>query len=202
MKTGRRRMSDKSRRTVRYILLVPVFLFVIPFICNPQDLNPLLLAAAYALLVFPAAILSAIDISRSDKVQGAAEPVQTPGPAIPETDGKVKFHDVHGKLKLSVDAPAVMFISAEDNYVNVNYLDAGRVSCCQIRNTMNAIEPAAVSAGLIRCHRSHYINPKYVTVLQKDGNGGIEAEFVRPDVEPVPVSRKYYEQVSHILDRK
>lgn len=214
MKTKRQKMSNRGRKVLRYILVVPVFLFIIPFIYNPFDIDAIYLAIAYAVLVFPSAILSIRDIARTPSKKKTAPKVKqspsveehidppAPAPARLEHDDSVRFRDEHGKVKFSTEADSIVYISAEDNYVKIYYLKDGVVNSFQLRNTMNAIEPTAAAARLIRCHRSYYINPQYITVLCKDSDGGILAEFIKPGIDPVPVSKKYYEQVSHVIPKK
>ena len=53
--------------------------------------------------------------------------------------------------------------------------------------------------GIIRCQRSYFVNPRHVTVLRRDKEGFIQAELDVNNSKPVPVSPKYYEQLSKML---
>mgnify|MGYP003305537612 FL=1 len=54
-------------------------------------------------------------------------------------------------------------------------------------------------AGLVRCHRSFYINPVHVKVLRRDKDGIMYAELDADDVRHIPVSKTYYERISEII---
>ena len=53
--------------------------------------------------------------------------------------------------------------------------------------------------GIIRCQRSYFVNPRHVTVLRRDKEGMIQAELDTTPGRQVPVSPKYYEQLSKML---
>jgi DNA-binding LytR/AlgR family response regulator len=63
---------------------------------------------------------------------------------------------------------------------------------------MRGIEELMAKHGIIRCQRSYFVNPRHVTLLRRDKEGFILAEL---DVrnKTVPVSPKYYEQLSKLL---
>lgn len=112
---------------------------------------------------------------------------------------RMRFYDVNHNLKLVVTADTILYIGAEENYVNIFYIDNGRVKSFVLRNSMRAIDELCMSNGLVRCHRSFYINPAHVKVLRKDKEIGVYAELDAPDVRDIPVSKKFYGSLSEML---
>ena len=123
------------------------------------------------------------------------------GKQTPPIDEKtlVRFHDDQKRLKFIISSPAILYIEAEDNYVHIVHLDNGRVKDFTLRSSMRALEEALAKHGLVRCHRSFFVNPNHVDLVKKDINGYALAQLDRDGLDPVPVSRKYYESLSSLL---
>ena len=115
------------------------------------------------------------------------------------TETLVKFYDEHKRLKMTIDPAAVLFIRADANYVVLNYMDADRVKEFMLRASMKSVEATVAGHGLVRCHRSYFVNPKYVKLLSKNRDGIITAELLVPEVEAIPVSKQFYKQLSQLL---
>jgi hypothetical protein len=117
----------------------------------------------------------------------------------PQDNSLVKFCDEHGRLKLTIAPAAILFVSADSNYINIHYLENDKVKVYQLRNSMKSLEADAAKHGLVRCHKSYYVNPRHIKVLSKSKNGIIYTEFTREGVDPVPVSKQYYDSLAKIL---
>jgi len=124
-----------------------------------------------------------------------AHPSDTP--AGQETT--IRFYDEHKKLKFIVSPQNILFIKADDNLIRITYIESGKVKEYPVRASMKSIETTTAANGIIRCHRSYFVNPKYVRVLRKDELGIIYADLNMSSVPPVPVSKKYYDQLADIL---
>lgn len=111
----------------------------------------------------------------------------------------VRFHDEYHKLRLVIASEAVIFIRSEDNYVVINYADQGRIKKFSLRSSMRALEEMLSRHGLVRCHRSFFINPSYVKVVQKDSSGVVIASLKVDGLEDIPISRKYQENLTRCL---
>lgn len=111
----------------------------------------------------------------------------------------VKFYDEHKRLKLTVSAESLLCISAEINYIKISYTDGGKVITYLLRNSMKSQESADAHHGLVRCHRSWFVNPLRVKVLSRDNEGFIHAELDSPEPISVPVSKQYFESLSNLL---
>ena len=115
------------------------------------------------------------------------------------TAQRMRFYDSMHNLKIVLTAPSVLYIAAEENYVNIYYQENGRIKEYCLRNSMKAIDELCQDNGLIRCHRSYYINPVHVKVLRKDRDGIMYAELDADDARHIPVSKTYYGRLSDML---
>lgn len=143
------------------------------------------------ILVFPYAIISmAVQLYILNK--------RAKGPVVDEKT-LIRFHDEQKRLKLIVSSEAVLYIEAEENYVHIVHLDNGRVRDFPLRSSMRALEEMLSRHGLIRCHRSYFINAAHVDLVRKDANGFALAQLDHNGLKPIPVSKRYYESVTALL---
>lgn len=112
---------------------------------------------------------------------------------------RMRFYDVSHNLKFVITSGSILYIGADVNYVNIYYLDNGKVKCYVLRNSMRSIDEVCLSNGLVRCHRSFYINPSHVKVLRKDKEGVVYAVLDADDVRDIPVSKKFYNNLTELL---
>ena len=111
----------------------------------------------------------------------------------------IRFQDDQKRIRLIVASEAVLYIEAEENYVHIVHLDRGRVKDFTLRSSMRSLEEVLVKKGLVRCHRSYFVNPVHVKMVGKDSGGFALATLDRDDVKPIPVSKRYYEALSALL---
>lgn len=109
---------------------------------------------------------------------------------------RLRFYDERKNLKLVVAAEAVLYIAAEENYINVHYVDGDEIRNYLIRTSMRSVEGLCAEGGLLRCHRSYYLNPRRVKVLRKDREGAIFAELDRAAAKDIPITKRYYDQIA------
>ncbi len=140
-------------------------------------------------LVFPYVIL-ALSMRVHDLLTFKSEP---------ENTSRMRFYDVNHNLKFVVTADTILYIAAEENYVNIYYVDNGKVKCYVLRSSMRSIDELCLSNGLVRCHRSFYINPSHVRVLRKEKEGMVLAELDIDDVRDIPVSKTFYNNLAEML---
>ena len=115
------------------------------------------------------------------------------------TQQRMRFYDNMHNLKIVLTPSAVLYISAEENYVNIFYMENGKIREYSLRSSMKALDELCQDNGLIRCHRSYYINPAHVKVLRKDRDGIMYAEMDADDTRHIPVSKTYYGRLSDML---
>lgn len=111
----------------------------------------------------------------------------------------VRFTDITGRLKLVIAHDVILFIEAQENYVSIHYMEGSALKEYSLRQSMRGIEDLMDKHGIIRCQRSYFVNPRHVKVLRRDKEGLIQAELDIANIKPVPVSPKYYEQLSKML---
>ena len=144
---------------------------------------------SYLILIYPYLFLILLQIILNKEKDLNTEP----------SDTLVKFYDEHKRLKLTIAPTAILFIRADANYVVLNYMDADRVKEFMLRASMKSVEATVARHGLVRCHRSYFVNPKYVKLLSKNREGLVTAELLVPGVEAIPVSKQFYKQLSELL---
>ena len=115
-----------------------------------------------------------------------------------EQDRMLRLTDENQKLKLVIASSSVVYIAAEENYVRIHYYEGIRLKDYALRNSMKAVETLVEGKGLVRCHRSYMLNPLHVKALSKGKEGVIEAEM-DAGCPPVPVSKRYYDNLSSLL---
>ena len=116
-----------------------------------------------------------------------------------DSSALIKFYDEYQKLKFVIDSSAVVFLCSEENYVNIHYTDGGRTKKFVLRSSMRALEEQMVRHGLVRCHRSYFLNPDHVKMIRKEPSGLVVAELNVEGLEPIPISRKYQDEVTKLL---
>ncbi len=117
----------------------------------------------------------------------------------PYNNKRMRFYDQKHNLKLVLVPQAILYIASDENYININYLDNERVRTYVLRSSMKAVEELCLENGLVRCHRSFFINPSHVKILRKDPDGVVFAELDSNDVRHIPVTKRYYENLSSLL---
>ena len=111
----------------------------------------------------------------------------------------VRFADSTGRLKLVIAHDVILYIEAQENYVSIHYMEGEHRKEYSLRQSMRGIEDLMERHGIIRCQRSYFVNPRHVKVLRRDKEGMIQAELDIRDIKPVPVSPRYYEELSKLL---
>jgi hypothetical protein len=111
----------------------------------------------------------------------------------------IRFYDEYKKLRLVIAPEAVIFIKSEENYVQIHYQDQNRTKKFILRSSMKALEETLSKRGLVRCHRSYFINPPFIRIVHRDDSGQIVARLKQEGLESIPISRKYQDEISRLL---
>ena len=117
----------------------------------------------------------------------------------PDDNSLIRFYDEYKKLRLVIAPEAVIFIKSGDNYVQIHYQDQNRTKKFILRSSMKALEETLAKRGLVRCHRSYFINPAYIKIVHRDNTGTIVAELKQENFESIPISRKYQDAITRLL---
>ena len=104
--------------------------------------------------------------------------------------GMIRFADEKGNVKLVVGADRVIYLESAGNYVTICYDDDGKLVRYSLRNTLKAMDNLAGVNGLVRCHRSFFVNLTHVRTLRRTSQG-IFAEMGHSGVDDIPVSKSY-----------
>lgn len=143
---------------------------------------------ALMVLVFPYVIFS-VCLALSEKPERDQE----------NTDALVRFLDATQRLKLIVARSALLYLEASENYVRIVYTEYGNQKAYDLRNTMKGLETLMTQHGLVRCQRSYYVNPQRVKTLTRDKDGAFLAELDVPETKKIPVSPRFYEDLTRKL---
>jgi len=120
-------------------------------------------------------------------------------PAAVDDKALIRFYDDQKRVKLIVASNAVLYIQAEENYVHIFHIDNDKVKDFSLRSSMRALEDNLTRHGLVRCHRSYFINPEHVELVKKDPSGFAIAKLRREGMPSVPVSKRYYDAITKLL---
>lgn len=120
-------------------------------------------------------------------------------PEKADDNSLIRFYDEYSKLRFVIAPDAVIFIKSEDNYVQIHYLDKNRTKKFILRSSMRALEEDLAKHGLVRCHRSYFINPSFIRIVHRDSSGLIVAELDQDGYESIPISRKYHDSITKLL---
>lgn len=112
---------------------------------------------------------------------------------------RMRFYDDRHNLKLVLNPDSLLYISAEENYINICYSEDKKEKTYVLRSSMKAVEELCLDNGMVRCHRSFYVNPRHIEVLRKDKEGVMYAELDVRECRHVPVSKSYYKILSDKL---
>jgi DNA-binding LytR/AlgR family response regulator len=115
-------------------------------------------------------------------------------PSLENTRNMIPFYDDKGILKFSIKKENLLYLESAENYVNICYLNKGKVSKYLLRDTLKKIEESFSGTEIIRCHRSYMVNFEKVKVIRKDRDG-LKLEFDNPSVTDIPVSKTYINAV-------
>lgn len=112
---------------------------------------------------------------------------------------RMRFYDDRHNLKFVITPDSLLYIAAEENYINIFYTESGKEKSYALRSSMKAVEELCLDNGMVRCHRSFYVNPRHIEVLRKDKEGVMYAELDAKESRHVPVSKTYYRILSEKL---
>lgn len=155
--------------------------------------NALLYSFVYlfTVLIYPYALITLSQLLKASQVSKSA--------VVDDTSSRIRFYDDKHTLKFVIASSSVLYIEAQENYVRIHYLDGDQVKNYQLRATMKKIEESLTTNGLIRCHRSYFVNPRHIHALRKDKDNYIYAEIDNIARSEIPISKKYYEAISERL---
>lgn len=112
---------------------------------------------------------------------------------------RMKFYDDRHNLKIVLTPSSILYMASEENYVNIYYTENEKIRNYVLRSSMKSLEELCQENGLVRCHRSYYVNPSHIKVLRKDKEGVVFAELDANESLHIPVTKRYYSHLSELL---
>lgn len=112
----------------------------------------------------------------------------------------IKFVDEKGTVRLVVNSDLVYTVEAAGNYVTILYDNNGLLTRFALRSTLKAIEDVCLAHGIVRCHRSWFVNLQKIRLLRHEPDG-IYAEINGQGIPDLPVSRSYASSVIQQLSK-
>ena len=106
----------------------------------------------------------------------------------------IPFYDDKGILRFSIKKENLLYLESAENYVNICYLNKGKVSKYLLRDTLKKIEENFSGTEIVRCHRSYMVNFDKVKIIRKDKDG-LTLELDIPSGMDIPVSKTYVDSV-------
>jgi hypothetical protein len=116
------------------------------------------------------------------------------------TRNMIPFYDDKGVLKFSIKKENLLYLESAENYVNICYLNKGKVAKYLLRDTLKKIEETFAGSEIVRCHRSYMVNFEKVKVIRKDKDG-LMLELDNPSDIDLPVSKTYVNAVMQTFSK-
>lgn len=113
---------------------------------------------------------------------------------ISDSNALIPFYDEKGILRVSIKLSNLLYLEANDNYVNIYYFSQGKIHHFMLRNSLRNLESLFERTDIIRCHRSYMVNFSKVKLVYKSSSGLI-IELDTPETIQVPVSKNYSENI-------
>ncbi|MBQ4169352.1 MAG: LytTR family transcriptional regulator [Bacteroidales bacterium] len=146
------------------------------------------LSALGSVLIIPYLILTLAFALAQARNSSAAEP-----------ESRLKFYDSRHQLKFITSAQSLMYLEANENYVIIHFDENGEEKKYQLRNTLKSVEPLCEKAGFVRTHRGFIVNPAHVRLIRKEPGGFFFADIGTDRPQGIPVSKKYYDNLTASL---
>lgn len=150
------------------------------------DVLPIVLADLIAILVYPYVLITLF--LESDLVTKYVE--------TGEEESKIRFYDEKHNLKFVTQAGGILVVQSDENYCNIFYSEGNSVKKFQLRATMRSLEEMCAHHGIIRCHRSYFVNVKRIKALRREKEGVYSIQMDSGEITEIPVSRRYYDDIA------
>lgn len=204
------RVSQKRELTdLQYVVWLVGEIFLLTFILtlwayflNPDgpsflDMGFRMFVNIISILAIPYTIGTLLEILRL-KNRKLAESENRKIKVVGSQPTTINFYDRNGKFTISIKKEDILYIKSADNYVEIFYLDEGKVMNQLLRNSLRNIENMFVSAGLIRCHRLYVVNMQKVKLVKRSKESILVLELSET-TESIPVSSTYAKSIMQYI---
>lgn len=158
------------------------YLKTIVFLCG-VILVPYLITTLFSVIAF---LFRELFIKRKESQNKEKQEAQSNTELIP-------FIGEYGNIEFYLYKEHILYIEANDNYVNVYSYSGEKVTCNILRSSMKSIETQLSPMGIIRCHRSYIVNAKKIVFAKKE-KGKIYLELTNCQFL-VPVSSSFVPEI-------
>ncbi|MEL7119437.1 MAG: LytTR family transcriptional regulator DNA-binding domain-containing protein [Bacteroidota bacterium] len=106
---------------------------------------------------------------------------------------------IEGGKALRIKPKNILYISSDDNYVDIHFLDNGKRKKEVLRSSLKNIESQLVNqiSPIYRCHRRHLINIEYFNIQKMTSRSMLIS--LKEYEDQIPVSKKYTEIIRQLL---
>ena len=108
----------------------------------------------------------------------------------------INFAGQGSKDRVSLSISMFLYGRAQDNYVELYYLEQEKLTKFLIRASLSSLTDTSDHVAIARCHRSYMVNLFHVKAVK--GNRNDMSLYLGPFDAVIPVSKTYSESV---LDR-
>ena len=113
---------------------------------------------------------------------------------------RIMIHSEYKRDHFEMEMEKIIYLNAAGNYVQIHYIDEGKIQHVLVRTTLSSIEKQKIHPAFVRCHRSHIVNIDQVeTLLRKEGNDYLV--FKKAEVK-IPISKGYKDFFQEILSAR
>ncbi len=137
-------------------------------------------------------------IDKSRQLERISKNIGVKGNTEPKS--MIAFRDEKDVLRLSVRLDKLAYLEANENYVNVFYLDNDKPVSYMLRNTLKNMDEFLRGKDFARCHRKYLVNFKRVKTIKRE-KGGLIIELDIPGGKDLPVSSTYVAGVMEIFSK-
>lgn len=142
-------------------------------------------------LLFP--LVGVFFFFKIQSLQRHIEHVLTTKERVLDENQLVEFRGQGSKDQIMLSLANFLYGKAQDNYVELYYLEKEQLKKFLIRSSLNNLSESINNLVIARCHRSYIVNLLNVTAV-KGGNKGMTLN-INPFDATVPVSRSYKDAV-------
>lgn len=107
--------------------------------------------------------------------------------------GTVMLCDYKGDPALTLEAEAIYYMEAQDNYVNIHYKSEDTFYSYMLRCPTQKLESMIEGTSLQRCHRSYIVNLSHISEFVR-GHKNATIVLDNPERNEISVSKSYYKQ--------
>ncbi len=111
----------------------------------------------------------------------------------------IPFTDSKGQLKISIKSSDLLYLEANDNYVNIHYIDNQKHKKFVIRNTLKKFEKELRDYPVYRVHRKYSVNIKNVKILRHESSSYY---LIMSDIysDKIPLSKMYQSRIMKLIN--